>query len=171
MAAFEIGRAAGLDQFLMMEERQLRQLFLFRRLGAFSVVRESPREALASVRYAVETLKEKSNRAVWIFPQGEILPNDQRPLRFYGGAARIMEKTGVCAAAPVAMRYEFLGDFKPAAFVKIGQVEVFSGSTDFKQLSAHLSFRLTAALDTIKSDITAQNADKFIDLLKKPAAI
>ncbi|HEX9930572.1 MAG TPA: lysophospholipid acyltransferase family protein, partial [Pyrinomonadaceae bacterium] len=121
LAAFEIGRAARLDHFLMMEEKQLKQLFLFRRLGAFSVVRENPRESLRSINYAVEILKEKPNRSLWIFPQGEILPSDARPLHFYQGLARIIEITGECVAAPVAMRYEFLGEFKPVVFARIGR--------------------------------------------------
>ena len=170
LVAFEIGRAARLDQFVMMEEKQLKQLFLFRRLGAFSVIRENPRSALQSINYAARILKEKQNRAVWIFPQGEILPNDARPLRFYGGLARIIEKTGRCAAAPVAMRYEFLGDFKPAAFVKIGSAEIFENIKDAKQLTEQLTFQLTETLDELKNDIAFEKTGKFIDLLKKTSA-
>jgi chlorobactene lauroyltransferase len=168
LVAFEIGRAARLDHFLMMEEKQLKQLFLFRRLGAFSVVRETPRESLRSINYAVEILKEKPNRALWIFPQGEILPIDARPLHFYQGLARIIEKTGECVAVPIAMRYEFLGEFKPTAFAKIGRSEIFANVKDAKQLTEQLSFRLTETLDELKTDIIAEKTSEFIDLLKKP---
>ena len=167
LAAFEIGRAARLDHFLMMEEKQLKQLFLFRRLGAFSVVRENPRAGLRSINYAVEILKEKPNRALWIFPQGEILPNDARPLRFYQGLARIIEKTGECAAAPVAMRYEFLGEFKPAAFAKIGRVEIFADVKDVKQLTERFLTQLTETLAELRTEIAAEKLNDFTDLLKK----
>ncbi|MDQ4123071.1 MAG: lysophospholipid acyltransferase family protein [Acidobacteriota bacterium] len=170
LVAFEIGRVAGLDQFLMMEEKQLKQLFLFRRLGAFSVVRENPRMALLSINYAVDVLKEKPNRGVWIFPQGEILPNDARPLRFYQGLARIIEKTGRCTAAAVAMRYEFLGEFKPTAFAKISNVEILANVEEPKQLTEQLSLRLTALLDELKADIAAEKTSEYVDLLKKNAA-
>lgn len=170
LVAFEIGRAARLDHFLMMEEKQLKQLFLFRRLGAFSVVRENPRQSLRSINYAVEILKEKPNRALWIFPQGEILPNEARPLRFYQGLARIVEKTGECIAVPVAMRYEFLGKFKPAAFAKIGKAEILADIKDAKQLTERFSVRLTETLDELKVDIATEKASAFIDLLKKTAA-
>lgn len=167
LTAFEIGRAAALDHFLMMEERQLRQLFLFRRLGAFSVVRENPREAVQSIHYAVDLLKEKPTRAIWIFPQGEILPNDVRPLKFHNGLARIVEKTGKCAVAPVAMRYEFQGEFKPAAFAKIGQSEVVANVENAKQLMAQFLIRLTETLDELKIDILNEKLDIYKDLLKK----
>jgi 1-acyl-sn-glycerol-3-phosphate acyltransferase len=167
LVAFEIGHAARLDHFLMMEEKQLKQLFLFRRLGAFSVVRQNPRKSLRSINYTVEILKEKPNRALWIFPQGEILPNDARPLHFYQGLARIVEKTGECLAVPVAMRYEFLGEFKPAAFVKIGRVEVFANGKNAKQLTEGFSTQLTEALDELKTKIAAEKLNDFTDLLKK----
>lgn len=167
LMAFEIGRAAGLDQFLMMEEKQLKQLFLFRRLGAFSVVRENPRESVRSINYAARILKEKPNRAVWIFPQGEILLNDARPLRFYGGLARILEKTERCLAAPVAMRYEFLGDFKPVAFAKIGRAEIFTNAGDVKGLTERFSAELGKTLDELKADIIRNKINGFIDLIKK----
>lgn len=167
LVAFEIGRAARLDHFLMMEEKQLKQLFLFRRLGAFSVVRENPRESLQSINYAVEILKEKPNRALWIFPQGEILPSDARPLHFYQGLARIIEKTGECIAAPVAMRFEFLGEFKPAAFAKIGRAEIFADVKDVKQLTERFSTRLIETLDELGTEIAAEKLNDFTDLLKK----
>lgn len=170
LVAFEIGRAAGLDQFLMMEEKQLKQLFLFRRLGAFSVVRENPRESVRSINYAARILKEKPNRAVWIFPQGEILPNDARPLRFYGGLARILEKTERCRAAPVAMRYEFLGDFKPVAFAKIGCAETFTNVTNVKGLTERLALRLTETLDELRAAVSAGETSEFLDLIKKTSA-
>lgn len=167
LVAFEIGRAGRLDHFVMMEERQLRQLFLFRRLGAFSVVRENPRESLESVNYAVELIKEKPNRALWIFPQGEILPNDARPLRFFNGVGRIIEKTRNCLIAPVAMRYEFSGEFKPTAFAKIGQVAIAYKFENSKELIERLSNRLTETLDELRTEVlTAQTSD-YQDLIKK----
>src|SRR5688500_17469225 len=49
LVAFQISYQTGLDSFLMMEEKQLKDLFLFRRLGVFSVVREDPRQAFKSI--------------------------------------------------------------------------------------------------------------------------
>lgn len=164
LAAFEIGRAAGLDHYLMMEERQLRQLFLFRLLGVFSVVRENPRDSVRSINYAVNLLKEKPNRAVWIFPQGEILPNDSRPLKFYRGIERIIEKTGNCLAAPVALRYEFLGDFKPTAFAKIGVPQFCNEQSE--NITEICAEKLAAELDDLKNDVLLQRTGCHPNLLK-----
>ena len=155
LIAFEISRAVNADSFVMMEEKHLKKLFLFRRLGAFSVVRENPRQAIESINYAVGLLREKPNRAVWIFPQGEILPNDIRPLRFYRGLARLVEKVGACSVVPCAIRYEFLGEYKPEIFAVVGEPERFEKSTkiESKILTADFESKVTAALDALKGDI------------------
>lgn len=167
LIAFQISREVRLESFVMMEEKQLKKLSLFRRLGAFSVVRENPRGAFKSINYASRILKENSTRTLWIFPQGEILPNDWRPLKFYGGITKIIEKVGNCYVASLSMRYEFLGEFKPKIFVKIEEPEVISVTEDFnaKSLPERLSARLTENLDKLKSDVIHQNFSAYKSIL------
>jgi 1-acyl-sn-glycerol-3-phosphate acyltransferase len=161
LVAFQISRKVKLDSFLMMEEKQLRKLRLFRKIGAFSVVREKPREALKSIVYAADILREKPNRVVWIFPQGEILPNDIRPLGFYNGLTKIIKKVGICSVIPVAMRFEFLDDFKPDIFVKIGEPNIFNKDGNFlsKKTTFLLENKLTETLDFLKTQIVTNNLD------------
>ena len=162
LVAFEIFRQAKLDAFFMMEERQLKKLFLFQRLGAFSIVRENGREAVKSINYSAELLK-KSSRTLLIFPQGEIVSNDARPIKFYNGFSRIIEKIGEVYAVPIAMRYEFLGEFKPQIFVKIGLPELIKtdGNFNAKEKTAIFAERLTTNLDKMKSDIINKDLNGF----------
>ncbi|MBA3692400.1 MAG: 1-acyl-sn-glycerol-3-phosphate acyltransferase [Acidobacteria bacterium] len=136
----------------------MRNLFLFRKLGAFSVVRENSRQAVKSLNYAVNLLKEKPFRTLWIFPQGEILPNDSRPLHFYNGLARIIQRVGDCVAVPLAIRYEFLNEYKPEIFVKIGKSENFN-NIDFnsKRLTKNFESRISKTLDELKNDVVSRN--------------
>lgn len=163
LIAFRLSRLAELDSFVMMEEKHLKRLFLFRKLGAFSVIREKPREGFESINYAANLLKEKPDRTLWIFPQGEILPNDLRPLRFYGGLAKIIEKVGSCLVASLSMRYEFLGEFKPQIFVKIEKPEeiFIEGKFNPKKLTENLAKRLTENLDGLRDDVINQNLTKY----------
>lgn len=167
LVAFQISRETQSDSFIMMEEKHLKKLFLFRRLGAFSVVRENPREAVKSINYAANLLKENPNGTLWIFPQGEILPNDRRPLNFYHGAARAVEKAGQIFTVPLAMRYEFLGEFKPEIFVKIGAPEFVSvdKSSDTKNLTKQFEQRLTETLDELKNDVLTGNLQNYENIL------
>jgi len=163
LVAFQISFETGLHSFVMMEEKQLRKLFLFRLLGAFSVEREKPREAFKSLAYAARLLKNNSENTLWIFPQGEILPNDLRPLKFFNGLGKIAEKVGKCTTVSLSMRYEFLGEFKPQIFVKIEESETISASEDFdsKRLSENLAGRLTKNLDSLKNDVINLNLTSY----------
>jgi 1-acyl-sn-glycerol-3-phosphate acyltransferase len=167
LIAFQISREIRLDSFIIMEEKQLKKLFLFRRLGAFSVVRENPREAVKSLDYAANLLKENSARTLWIFPQGEILPNDKRPLKFYNGVSRIAGKVNQVVAVPFAVRYEFLGEFKPEIFVKIGSPQSVSvdKTSDAKALTKHFERRLTEILDELKNDVLTGNLQNYKNIL------
>lgn len=163
LVAFEVSRAANLDSFIMMEEKQLKKLRLFRRLGAFSVVRENPREAVRSINYAVNLLEEDRKRTLWIFPQGKILPADLRPITFFNGVSRIIEKTENCYAVPLGIRYEFRGEFKPEIFVKIGAPEFFKKSENFKskELTKQLQMNLTSVLDDLKAEVINGNFSNY----------
>lgn len=163
LAAFEISRAAHLDAFVMMEEKQLKNLFLFRLLGAFSVIRENPRDALKSVNYAAGLLEENHNRALWVFPQGEILPNDARPVMFYNGISKIAGKLEKCYLIPLAMRYEFRGEFKPEIYIKIGEPELLKIENNFnsKLLTRRLEKHLTGILDDLKNDVSTKQLDNY----------
>lgn len=159
LIAFELGRAAALDQYVLMEERQLASHPLFRRLGAFSVSRERPREAYRSIEYAsrllVDEAKRGRGRALWIFPQGASLRNDVRPLKLYSGAARIIERVGDVHAVPVAVRYEFLDDFRPEAFVRFGAHQRFvaESSQHHRRTTERLAETLTRTLDQLRADV------------------
>lgn len=158
LVAFQVGRACKLEQYAMMEERQLREYPFHRKLGAFGVVRENARDALRSIEYAGQLLK-KTSRALWIFPQGETLPNDARPLLLYSGAARIIERTELADAAAVAIRYEFLEDYRPEAFVRIGRPTrvVVEAGFNAKRLTAIFAEQLTRTLDELRADILNGN--------------
>ncbi len=166
LVAFEISRKAELDSFIMMEEKQLQNLFLFRKLGAFSVVRENPREAVKSIKYAAKLL-ENPHRTLWVFPQGEILPNDLRPLSFYNGLSKIIEKSGKVFAVPLAIRYEFSGEFKPQIFVKISSSELIKADENFdsKKLTESNSNRLTNLLDELKTDVINKNFNEYEQII------
>lgn len=168
LIAYQLWRSCEIDGFVMMEEKQLRDLQLFRKLGAFSVVRENPREAVKSINYAARLLKESANRVVWIFPQGEIKPNDARPLKFYHGISRIIEKLENCSVLPIALRYEFLDDFKPEIFVKVGEIQGFSAKEKFisKEATINLEAKLTNLLDNLRNDIAAENTGSYENIVK-----
>jgi 1-acyl-sn-glycerol-3-phosphate acyltransferase len=165
-----------LDGYLMMEDTQLARYQFFRYAGAFSVNRHDPRAAMESLNYAVQLLTEAPRRALLIFPQGEIRANDHRPLNFFTGAAHIVKgvvrKTGACALYPMALRYEFIGEQRPEAFISVGAPIIVrcdvNGQTriDAKALTAQMEDALTRELDQLRADIAAYHLESFELLMK-----
>ena len=150
-----------------MEEKQLRNLQFLRLLGAFSVVREKPRESIKSIDYAVKTLSEKKNRTLLIFPQGEILHNDIRPMRFFNGLSKIIENIGNCLICSAAIRYEFLGNYKPEIFISIGKSKKisFADKSVRKQITRELEKNLTNNLDSLKTLVKNNSLKEFENIL------
>jgi chlorobactene lauroyltransferase len=158
---FQICREAKVDLFAMMEEKQVLEYPFHRKLGAFSVVRENPRDALKAVKYAADLLKEDSERCVLIFPQGELVANEKRPIIFFNGISRVIEKIENSKAIPVAIRYEFGNDWKPEILIKIDKPQGFEKGIDRKEITKLLENKLTENLDSISKSIGEKNLESY----------
>ncbi|MCS6874287.1 MAG: lysophospholipid acyltransferase family protein [Pyrinomonadaceae bacterium] len=162
LIAYEISLHTKLDWFVMMQESQLRKYFFFRWLGAFSVPKHSPKQALKSLEYASNLMKQNKRCAILIFPQGKIEPNDIRPIKIQSGVVRIVQAVEDLILVPLAFRYEFLEDFKPEAFAKVGNSEVIRGTGVSKStLKAKMQQELTELLDSIRNDILQGKFDEY----------
>jgi hypothetical protein len=155
------------DGYLMMEERQLARYGFFRWVGCFSVDRDHPRRALASLHYAADLLTAAPNRALVLFPQGVIVPNDRRPLHLETGVARLVRRLGRALVVPVALRYEFLGEQHPTAFASAGTPLLVQASqtravTTFMAL---LTEQLTAEMDGLRAAVVDDATHDFTPLL------
>jgi chlorobactene lauroyltransferase len=154
------------DGYVMMEDIQLQRYQFFRYMGAFSVNRQDPREAVTSLRYATDILRSGSNRMLLMFPQGEILHNDHRPLGFFSGVGHIARQAAPCAAYPIALRYEFIGEQKPEAFISIGApLNISPDSQSAKELANDMQQQLTTEIDRLHADLVARNYTGFVTLL------
>ena len=157
IAYYISNRLMKCDDYLMMDIKQMKKYSFFKYIGVFSVDRESPTEAIRSVNYAAEILK-NSNRCLWIFPQGEMTPQDKRPLVFYSGISKIAERAGKVKTIPVAFRYEFLMEQRPEVFISIGRPVDFTPGN--KNFTAELEQLMTNQLDDLKNDV-ANGTGKF----------
>jgi chlorobactene lauroyltransferase len=154
------------DSHLLMEEKQLRAYRFFTWSGAFSIDRRDPEDARRSQHYAANLLRSRRNRALFIFPQGRIVPNDRRPLALYPGIARIIALTGPVQLCPVALRYEFLGQQWPHAFIRIGPPHRSATPGDIDATMAEITAHLTAAVDALRDDVITGHMDRFRTLLR-----
>ncbi|HET9222915.1 MAG TPA: lysophospholipid acyltransferase family protein [Roseiflexaceae bacterium] len=159
------------EAYLMMEEPQLRRYGFFTWAGCFSVDRGDPRSAARSVAYISRILAARRPRALVIFPQGAIAPNDRRPLKVYAGAAQIARHAGGATLWPVALRYEFRGEQRPEAFIRSGPAHYAPAPVDAGALTAEIAQRLTAATDALRDDVTAGRLGGYRVLLHGAAGV
>jgi hypothetical protein len=157
----------GLDGYLMMDVRQLRRYSFFSWAGCFSVDQQDARSAVRSLDYIASELKAKAGRSLWIFPQGRILPQAQRPLDFHSGLAHLIKRLGACYVYPVATRLEFLAEQYPDIFIEVGAAQRFEARTKFdpKVLTLELEQTLTTLLDNLNAKISQQELANFITLV------
>ncbi|KAB8141926.1 glycerol acyltransferase [Chloroflexia bacterium SDU3-3] len=139
--------------YLMMDVRQLRRYQFFTWLGVFSVDLEDREQARRSVAYIARRLAERRDRVLWIFPQGEILPNDQRPLRIYPGVATVAQRAGGARIWPVALRYEFRNEQRPELFIRCGPPHAAPAGERAALRDVRAS--LTAQVDALRDEVNA----------------
>lgn len=159
----------GLDGYAMMEERQLERYRFFRWIGVFSVRKESPRESVASLRYA-SSLLDRPNRALWIYPQGIMLPADVRPLGFQTGIGRLAQMAEGVRFVPFVHRYEFLGDQRPEVFTEYGAPFAPGSDFDVRAFVRDAEERVTSMLDSLRSRIARSDAGGFRCVLRGGAS-
>ena len=157
--------------FAMMEEAQLRRYRFFSWSGAFSVHRQDARSAMRSVAYIARLLAERRARCLYIFPQGEITPNDRRPLEMFGGVAHIVRRCGGATLWPIALRYEFGGEQRPEAFIRAGAPHYAPATSDARALTAELGERLTAACNALRAEYIAGEMGGYRTLLRGRAGV
>lgn len=158
----------GVDGYLMMDLQQLTRYRFFSWAGVFSVDQQHGRSALRSIDYIAEVLKEQPGRALWIFPQGEIRPQERRPLGFHSGMARLIRRVGQCYVYPVAVRFEFFREQYPEILIEVGPARLFAAGESFdpKKLTADLETTLAGQLDRLRETATALQLDDFVTIIK-----
>lgn len=149
------------DAYLMMEEVHLARYPFFTWGGVFGVDRDDVRKALSSIEYIASLLKERPGRALWMFPQGTMRHADERPLKIYGGAANVARKVGECAIVPVAVRYDFLMEQAPDAFVRIGPPLPGTRGLPSREITSLLTQALTHCADGLRRDVTSYDLGAY----------
>lgn len=158
-----------IDSYIMMDIEQLAKHKFFRRLGAFSVDKSTASTAYKAIEYSVELLKDPQ-KVLWIFPQGKMLPNDTRPLSFYSGLSKTMEKAGEVNLFSLSFRYEYLMEQRPEIFLKMKPFEI-NKNWNVKGLTDVLSDELTINLEILKSDILNSNTSSYCTILSGKKSI
>lgn len=131
----------------MMDEVQIRKHPFFRKLGAFSVNRGNARQAIQSLHYAAELLTAE-RMALYIFPQGAIRPEMERPILFESGLAWLYQSCPSVDFVPVATTMNTRYSDKPRLFIRSG-VPLKKSTADREQLTIDLRDSLEGLMEDL----------------------
>lgn len=148
-----LSKACGWDAYCLMEEKNLERYRFLTRIGAFGVHPGHVGSSLASLRYAKGLLKTQA-ATVFLFPEGEIRPFGQLPLRLAGGI-EVLARAADAACLSVGIRYAFFEHEKPDVLLEVGRTHP---PVPLQEFGAHLAERV-ASLQAV------QHLDGFRPLL------
>ncbi|WP_010192095.1 lysophospholipid acyltransferase family protein [Bacillus sp. m3-13] len=152
------------ESYVMMHEKGIREFPFFRKIGAFSVNRDNPKDIVRSMNYAKERLKD--GKTLWLFPQGDEKHLEIRPLGFLPGAVHITKNTAI-PIVPVCLYYTFTGERKPEVYIKVEDPVYYSqlAGNSSKEKNQSLEDRYTILLDKVKQDVIQQTTSHYQSLL------
>jgi 1-acyl-sn-glycerol-3-phosphate acyltransferase len=167
-----------IDGYMMVMAKQLKKYSFFKWIGAFSVDRESPISAFRSLEYIVKLLSDnkKQPRALWIFPQGELLANDYRPIKFMRGLDWLIKQLPQSQLVAVTFRYEFLNEQLPEVFLSFNETSLLSEINNSKNLRStelilELQKNLIEQLDELKREVIEQKTSHYLPILQGKMSI
>lgn len=152
------------DAYGVIDEAQLKRYRFFTKVGLYSVDRESGLKGVKEfLAYSKKLLTAEPNRIAWICPQGDLISNDQRPVRFFPGVAHLVKHLKRCYVLPLALDYEFCFEPQAEAFALLGKPILFESDakTDADQINADLEKELTHLMDQLKKMTQTRDFTQF----------
>lgn len=143
----------------MMEDKQMQEHGLFKRIGAFSVNLENPRSAVRSLRYAVDSMK-RPNSSLFIYPEGKIVPFSTFKPNFKKGLGWIVKQSPNVDVVPIGIYFDYTKSDKPELFLRIGKKIEFDISSDTDELNHLFECKLGDLLSELVAN-TLQGREHF----------
>lgn len=158
-----VSRRMGLPFHILMDAANLDRYWMFKWIGALPMHRDS---ASAGYRDLVEAglrLKE-SPRTLWIFPQGERRPAAEPVGNTERGAAHLAVGQGL-PVIPVAVRYAYLGEQLPEAFLLLGD-EIDVTGMNRRDAATEIEQRLQRTVEALDARLRTEAVEDFELLLQ-----
>lgn len=150
---------------IMMHEKGLNEFRFFKKLGAYSVNRNQPRDIALSLQYGAELLN--SGKSTVLFPQGDEKHQELRPLGFLPGIVALSEKASAVPLLPAAVCYTFGHQRKQAVYISLGEPHFLNSlpGDNRRKKSARLEQDFTSMLDELRSAVISEQTDSFHNIL------
>ncbi|TCP66073.1 lysophospholipid acyltransferase family protein [Baia soyae] len=156
------------DMYAMMAPKGLKKEFrFFRKLGGFSINPDSTVEIQRSLRYSVQLLSEAANRALWLFPQGEMQHQEIRPIQLMSGLGSIVERMYDLQVVPVLFYYTYDGNRKPSVYIRITDALVLDEECRKRKIATRIAQEaLQTRLDHLRQEVISCETTHFSQWMK-----
>ncbi|SFX65227.1 1-acyl-sn-glycerol-3-phosphate acyltransferase [Thermoactinomyces sp. DSM 45891] len=157
------------DMYAMMAPKGLKKEFrFFHKLGGFSVNPDSTVEIQRSLRYSVQLLSEAANRALWLFPQGEMQHQEIRPIQLMSGLGSIVERMYDLQVVPVLFYYTYDGNRKPSVYIRITDALVLDEECRKRKIATRIAQEaLQTRLDHLRQEVISCQTTQFNPWMKR----
>jgi len=170
--ALLLSRRFGLPRYLMMDAAQLRRYGFFAWAGCFGVERDDPRDVGRAIVYASRLFAAHRNALLWMFPQGEIVPADVRPVVVHRGVAHVIrratETIPEVSVMPVAWQLIYRGEQHPEVVIRTGEIMQLDRTTgrDVSAVTHKIQCRLTETMDALHYDLVHDDLRAYRVILR-----
>ncbi len=154
----------GFDINGMVED--LHAMPLLRKIGAFSVDKKSTKVIKNSVDFAIQNLN-SSQKALFIFPQGIIRPQDYTEIKFSSGISYMASKLNGVNLIPIAVRYCFLRSASPEILIDVAEPIFLEKIENRKETTEMIEKHFKNLLKKQRNGITNCDLDGYITVLKQ----
>lgn len=135
----------------MMEDVQLHRYKFFRRIGVFSINLGSARSSMKSLRYAIRSM-ERPNAALYIYPQGKIVPFSTRSFDFRNGIGWLAKKLPHADLVPVGIYIHTKVSDKPTLEINVGSEITVNRHLPASDINLRLEEELSNLLQEMVND-------------------
>lgn len=153
-----------LDTIGMMED--LHAIPFLRKMGAFSVDKKSPKVIKESLNFVIHNL-DSPEKALFIYPQGIIRPQDYPNLKFSSGISYIASNLDGVNLIPLAIRYCFLRATSPEILIDISEPIFLQKIKNKKEITKNLQENFVNILEKQRLEIANCDLDGYITVLKQ----
>lgn len=127
-----------------MEDTQMKKYPLFQKIGAFSINRDSRRQAITSLRYAVDSF-EREQASLFIYPEGTIT-SPGSAMNFEGGLAWLYGNLDNVDFVPIGIYMHTIRHDKPELHLQVGRPENINASLSRERKTARFEEQLDKIL-------------------------
>lgn len=143
----------------MMEDTQMKEHPFFSHIGAFSINLAQHRASVASLRYAVTSLK-RENACLFIYPEGKIYPFSTENITFKNGLSWIVSKTDDVDVVPIGIYMHTAASDKPELFLSAGNRVNINRENTVEEIRQQLENEMAILLQTLTEN-AHQNREVF----------